>query len=129
MANRYKREAVLTALREMVLPICGDVHTSNRETVKTSANQFVIIRLPQGITPYADTHNTAYVQFQLFAKDVANGVESVARMESLIDGMSGLFPFNTELMSCNDKPLVLDSKSDGMGYHSIIMQFRIVIKV
>ena len=129
MANRYKREAVLTALREMVLPICGDVHTSNRETVKTSANQFVIIRLPQGITPYADTHNTAYVQFQLFAKDVANGVESVARMEYLIDGMSGLFPFNTELMSCNNKPLVLDSKSDGMGYHSIIMQFRIVIKV
>lgn len=129
MANRYKRQAVLSALVNMVKPICNDVHTSNRETVKTSSTQFVIIRLPQGITPYADTHNTAYVQFHLFAKDVSNGVESISRLESLIDGISTLFPFNTELMSCNDKPIQTDSKSDGMGYHSIIMQFRLVIKV
>lgn len=129
MANRYRRKEVLEALRNMVLPICSDVHTSNRETVKTKKNQFVIIRLPQGITPYADTHNTAYVQFHLFAKDIANGVESVQRMEDLVEAFSGLFPFNTDLMSCNETPMLLDSKSDGMGYHSMIMQFRIVIKV
>ena len=129
MANRYKRQAVLDALRKMILPICGEVHTSSRETVKATSNNFVIIKLPQGITPYADTHNTAYVQFHLYAKDIANGVESVQRMESLIDSVSGLFPFNTSLMSCNEKPLLLDSKSDGMGYHTSVMQFRIVIKV
>lgn len=129
MANRYKRQAVLTALRAMVLPICGDVHTSNRETVKTTSNEFVIIKLPQGISPYADTHNIAYVQFHLFAKDVSNGVESVSRLENLVEGISTLFPFNTDLMSCNDTPIQTDSKSDGMGYHSIIMQFKIVIKV
>ena len=129
MANRYNRKAVMEQLREMILPICDDVHTSSRETVKTSSNKFVIIKMPQGITPYADTHNTAYVQFHLFAKDISNGVESLQRMEELIDGISTLFPFNTELMSCNEKPLQLESKSDGMGYHSIIMQFKIVIKV
>ena len=129
MANRYKRKDVLDALRKMVLPICSEVHTSNRETVKTTSKQFVIIKLPQGIEPYADTHNTAYVQFQLFAKDVANGVESVERMESLIDGISGLFPFNTSLISCNETPFLTDSKTDGMGYHSSVMQFKIVIKV
>ena len=129
MANRYRRQEVLSALREMVLPICADVHTSNRETVKTSSNQFVIIKMPQGITPYADTHNTAYVQFHLFAKDVSNGIESISRMEDLVEGISTLFPFNTELMSCNQKPIQLESKTDGMGYHSIIMQFKIVIKV
>lgn len=121
--------AVMDALREMVLPICDDVHTSNRETVKTTSTKFVIIKMPQGITPYADTHNTAYVQFQLFAKDIINGVESLQRMEELVDGICTLFPFNTELMSCNDKPLQMESKTDGMGYHYIIMQFRIVIKV
>lgn len=129
MANRYKRQDVLKALREMILPICDDVHTANRETVKTTKNQFVIIKMPQGITPYADTHNTAYVQFQLYAKDVSNGVESVTRMEGLIEGVSGLFPFHTELISCNDTPLLTESKSDGMGYHSCIMQFKIIIKV
>lgn len=129
MANRYRRKEVLEALVQMVMPICGDVHTSNRETVKTTSEKFVIVKLPQGITPYADTHNTAFVQFQLFAKDITNGIESIGRMESLIEGISGLFPFNTPLMSCNDTPMQTESKSDGMGYHSIIMQFRIVIKV
>lgn len=129
MANRYKRKDVLDALRKMVLPVCAEIHTSNRETVKTTSNKFVIIKLPQGIEPYADTHNTAYVQFQLFAKDIANGVESVQRTEELIEGVSALFPFNTELMSCNDKPTLLPTVSDGMGYHSSIMQFKIVIKV
>lgn len=129
MINRYKRKAVLEALREMVLSFCPEVHTSNRETVKTTSDRFVIIRMPQGIEPYADTHNTAYVQLQLFAKDISNGVESVQRMEGLIESASSLFPFNTELMSCNDTPLLLDSRSDGMGYHSCIMQFKIIIKV
>ena len=128
MANRYNRQAVLTALRNKVLTVCNEVYTSNRETVKTSSNQFVVIRLPQGIDPYADTHNMAYVQFQLFAKDVSNGVEGVARMETLVDGISTLFPFNDGFISCNDTPIMLASQSDGMGYHSIIMQFQIVIK-
>lgn len=129
MANRYKRKDVVTALTEMVKTFCDEVHTSNRETVKTSSNQFVIVKMPQGILPYADTHNTAYVQFHLFAKDISNGVESITRMEELVEGASALFPFNTELMSCNDRPMMLESKPDGMGYHSVIMQFRIIIKV
>lgn len=129
MANRYRRKDVLEALRNMLLPVCSDVHTSSRETVKTSSNQFIIVKLPQGISPYADTHNTAYVQFHLYAKDVANGVESVTRMESLIEGVSSLFPFNGDVISCNDKPIMTECKSDGMGYHTLAMQFKIVIKI
>lgn len=129
MANRYKRKDVMEALRNMIVPICPDVHTSNRETVKTSSDKFVIIKMPQGIDPYADTHNIAYVQFHLFAKDIANGVESLQRMEELVDSVSNLLPFNTELMSCNDIPVLTESKTDGMGYHSSVLQFKIVIKV
>jgi len=128
MANRYNRKSVLSELRTMVLTKCSEVYMTNRETVKTTTDKFVIIKLPQGIDPYADTHNTAYVQFQLFAKDVNNGVESIERMESLIDGICELFPFNNGHISCNDTPIQLPSKSDGMGYHSVIMQFQIVIK-
>lgn len=129
MINRYRHLEVLAALRAMVIPICGNVHTTSRETVMESSNQFVIIKLPQGIYPYADTHNTAYVQFQLYAKDIGNGVESVSRMEDLIDGICTLFPFHNDLMSCNEKPVLLESKSDGMGYHSCVMQFKIAILV
>lgn len=119
---------MLLELREMILPICSDIHTSNRETVKTTKTQFVIIKMPQGISPYADTHNTAYVQIHLFVKDIANGVESVEKMESLVEQVSSLFPFSSDLMSCNETPLLLESKSDGMGYHSSVLQFRITIK-
>ena len=129
MGNRYRRKEVLEALRTMLLGVCDTVYTSSRETVTTTKDKFIIIKLPQGITPVSKIHNTAYVQLHLFAKDVANGVESVNKQESLTDGVCALIPFNTELMSCNDIPLVLESKSDGMGYHYIIMQFRIVIKV
>lgn len=119
---------MLSELRTMVLTKCSEVYMTNRETVKPTTDKFVIIKLPQGIDPYADTHNTAYVQFQLFAKDVNNGVESIERMEKLIDGICELFPFNNGHISCNDTPIQLPSKPDGMGYHSVIMQFKIVIK-
>jgi len=128
MTSIYKRRDVLLELREMILPICSDIHTSNRETVKTTKTQFVIIKMPQGISPYADTHNTAYVQIHLFVKDIANGVESVEKMESLVEQVSSLFPFSSDLMSCNETPLLLESKPDGMGYHSSVLQFRITIK-
>ena len=128
MTSIYKRRDVLLELREMILPICSDIHTSNRETVKTTKKQFVIIKMPQGISPYADTHNTAYVQIHLFVKDISNGIESVEKMESLVEQVSSLFPFSSDLMSCNETPLLLESKSDGMGYHSSVLQFRITIK-
>jgi len=128
MTSIYKRRDVLLELREMILPICSDIHTSNRETVKTTKTQFVIIKMPQGISPYADTHNTAYVQIHLFVKDISNGIESVEKMESLVEQVSSLFPFSSDLMSCNETPLLLESKSDGMGYHSSVLQFRITIK-
>ena len=119
---------MLSELRTMVLTKCNEVYMTNRETVKATTDKFVIIKLPQGIDPYADTHNIAYVQFLLFAKDVNNGVESIDRLEKLIDGISDLFPFNNGHISCNDTPIQLPSTSDGMGYHSVIMQFKIVIK-
>ena len=97
MASIYKRRDVLLELREMILPICSDIHTSNRETVKTTKKQFVIIKMPQGISPYADTHNTAYVQIHLFVKDISNGVESVEKMESLVEQVD--WNWQTDLMS------------------------------
>lgn len=129
MVNRYKREAVLTELYTMMTGVCKDVYTSSRPTVKDTTDKFVVIRLPQGIRPVSDIHNTAYVQLHLYAKDRANGVEHVQRIEELVDGVLALIPFDTELMSCNETPVQLESKSDGLGYHSVVIQFRITIKI
>ena len=129
MANRYKREAVLESLYTKAKTVCDNVFTSSRPVATDKMDSFIVVRLPQGIDPYADTHNIAYVQFVSFVRDRQGGVERADVMEEMIDGISALFPFNDSLMSCNDTPLVLDTKSDGMGFHSTIIQFKIVIKL
>lgn len=129
MANGYKRKEVLEELYGKALTVCDRVFTSFRPTATDKMDKFIVVRLPQGIYPYADTHNTAYVQMICFVRDRQGGIENADVMEELIDGITSFVPFNDELMSCNEKPLVLETKSDGMGFHSTIIQFQIVIKI
>lgn len=129
MANGYKRKEVLEELYGKALTVCDKVFTSFRPTATDKMDKFIVVRLPQGIYPYADTHNTAYVQMICFVRDRQGGIENADVMEELIDGITSFVPFNDELMSCNEKPLVLETKSDGMGFHSTIIQFQIVIKI
>lgn len=129
MANRYKRADVLEMLYRSLTGLCGKVFTSNRPVATEKMDSFLVIRLSQGVYPYADTHNTAYVQVHCFVRDGQGGIENVGEMERLIDGVVSLVPFNNALMSCNDTPLVLETKSDGMGFHCTIIQFKLVINV
>lgn len=129
MANRYQRKDVLEALAAKAKTVCDRVYTSSRPTATDKMDAFIVVRLPQGIDPYADTHNIAYVQMNCFVRDRQGGVENVNVMEELIEGITSLTPFNDELMSCNGSPLVLETKSDGMGFHSTIIQFKVVIKL
>ena len=129
MANRYQRKDVLAMLYGMVSAFCDKVFTSNRPVATDKMDSFLVIRLSQGVYPYADTHNTAYVQVHCFVRDRQGGVENVGEMERLIDGVVSLVPFNNSLMSCNDTPLVLETKSDGMGFYCTVIQFKLVINV
>jgi hypothetical protein len=127
--NRYKRIEVLQELCEKAGTVCGNVYTNTRPTAVEKMDEFIVVRLPQGIDPYADTHNTAFVQMNCFARDRQGGITNENVLERLVDGVVNLLPFNDSLMSCNDAPLVMGTVSDGMGFHSTIIQFRIVIKV
>lgn len=129
MANRYKREDVLNELYNMALTVCDKVFTSSRPTATDKMDSFIVVRLPQGIDPYADTHNIAYVQMNCFTRDKQGGIANETAMEELVDGVINLLPYDDDLISCNSKPIILETKSDGMGFHSTIIQFKIVIKV
>ena len=128
MANRYKGRQVKEALYAMVSGICDKVYT-DRPTATEQMDKFVVIRLPQGITPYADTHNIAYVQISCFSRDRQGGVVNEDALEELVDGVVNLLPFDTDLMSCNEKARIFGTTGDGMGFHSTIIQFKIIIKV
>lgn len=129
MANRFKREDVLQALCTKVGGVSDYVFTTSRPSATSKMDDFIVIRLSNGITPYADTHNYSDVQFICFVRDVQGGVENVVKEEELIDGILSIFPFNDSLISCNNTPVVLVSKSDGMGFHSTIIQAKVIIKV
>lgn len=129
MANRYKREEVLQALYTKASTVCDKVFTSSRPTATDKMDEFIVVRLPQGIDPYADTHNIAVVQMNCFVRDRQGGIAREDVMEEMIEGITALTPFNDSLMSCNDSPLILNTVSDGMGFHSTIIQFKIVIKL
>ena len=128
MAREYKRKEVLQELEGKAAMFSQNVF-STRPSATDQMDDFIIVRLPQGITPYADTHNTAYVQMICFVRDRQGGRENIERMDELIQGVVSMVPFNDSLMSCNDAPLVLETKSDGMGFHSTIIQFHVVIKI
>lgn len=131
MANRYKGKEVLEALCNMITEanISNNVYTRTRPTATEKMDEFIVIRLPQGIDPYADTHNIAYVQFNCFARDRQGGIVNENVIESMVEGVTSLMPFDTDLMSCNSTPVILEVKTDGMGFHSVIIQIKIVIKV
>lgn len=129
MANRYKRKEVLQALYAKASAVCDKVFTSSRPTATDKMDEFIVVRLPQGIDPYADTHNIAVVQMNCFVRDRQGGIAREDVMEEMIEGITALTPFNDSLMSCNDTPLILNTVSDGMGFHSTIIQFKIVIKL
>lgn len=128
MANRYKRQEVLMMLTDMAKSVCENVFVSTRPQSKQPYNEFLVVRVGN-IDPYAQTHNIATVQINCFAKDRDGGVEAADRIETLIDGVTSLLPFDNERMSCNENPIILPSVSDGMGYHAVIIQFKLIIKL
>jgi len=128
MANRYNRQEVLQMLVDKAKSVCENVFVSTRPQSKPSYTDFLVVRVGN-INPYAQTHNIATVQINCFSKDRDGGVEAVDRIETLIDGVTSLLPFDNELASCNENPIILPSVSDGMGYHAVIIQFKLIIKL
>lgn len=128
MANIYNRQNVLETLVEMAKSVCDEVYVSTRPQSKKTGTDFIVVRL-NTINPYADTHNIAIAQINCFTKDRDGGVEAADRLESMIDGVTSMIPFDNSVMSCNENPSILPSVSDGMGYHAVIIQFKIIIKL
>ena len=134
MANRYRRKDILEALYTMMSEIVGEVYTTNRPTEKAPTQDWAVVKLPYGINADSSIHNTAYAQIQLFYKDRQNGIENVNRGEELIDATVNTIKRDLvaggryeSLMTCNEEPRPMYFKSDYMGYHAIVIHFKLII--
>lgn len=134
MANRFKRKEVLNALFTMMSDIVEEVYTTERPNVKDTTQNWAVVSLPYGINAETSTLNYAFARIQLFYKDREKGIENVDTGEELVDKTINAMKRDLvaggryeSLMTCNDEPRVLYFKSDNMGYHAIVIQFKVII--
>ena len=121
-------EQILRMLHDKVSGLTDKVFTNTRPLAYEQMDDFIVVRLVSE-DPYADTHNMGYVQYHIYVRDRQGGIENVPKMGELVEGVKSLHPFNNTYASCNSKPTQLQSKSDGMGFHVTVIQFRLVIKL
>ena len=114
-------------LCQKVSGVSSKVFTNTRPLATDQMDDFIVVRLTND-DPYADTHDIGYVQYLVYVRDRQGGIENVPRMGELVAGVKSVYPFNNELAVSNAKPVQLQSKSDGLGFHVTIIQFRIVLK-
>jgi len=126
--NRTQYEKLLSMLCVKAATVSTKVFTNTRPLATDKMDDFIVVRLTSQ-DPYADTHDLGYVQFHIFVRDRQGGIENVPRMGEMVQGVKALLPFNNDLATCNSKPVQLQSKEDGMGFHVTVLQYHIVVKL
>lgn len=125
---KFHRADILRELTEMVAGI-GDnnVFCHDRPAAKMPGmDKFIVVRLPQGVRSASSIHSTSYCQIVVFAKDNEGGLEDTLTLEEMSDSVSELFPIVTPLFSAIE-PKLLNGGNDGLGFHALIIQARLII--
>lgn len=123
----YPRLEVLRELDRLTSGISPNRFISTRPPATAEPMQdFLLIRLPQTIYDRGDTYQSTVGQIAVFARDIQGGLEDTLRLEHMQQAVTALFPVAAETFHAT-RPLVLPGGSDGAGFHSLIIQFRITI--
>ena len=123
----FPRMEVFQSLYELTADITPNRFISTRpSSTDKSMQEFLLIRLPQGIRDRGDTYQNARGQIVVFVRDVQGGLENTFTLEKLQKTIVDLFPIVAEHYHAK-KPVLLPGGSDGAGFHSLIIQFSITI--
>lgn len=128
MAEKTHYEQLLSMLCEKVGGLTEKVFTNTRPLAYEQMSDFIVVRLVSE-DPYAATHDMGYVQYHVYVRDRQGGIENVPRMGELVEGVKSVYPFSNALATSNAKPVQLQSRSDGLGFHVTVIQYRLVIKI
>ena len=116
----YRRMDILKQIADAVTGIGEKVFITDRPAAEQKAmKDFVVIRLQQTIQ---DT----YCQINVFAHDRSNGIENTVRLDEMQMEVVSKFPIVTELFSAVS-PRLLPGGNDGLGFHSLIIQAKLII--
>lgn len=125
---KFQRADILRRLTEAVASIGdGNVYCHDRPTANfPGVEKFVVVRLPQGIRSASSIHSTSYCQIVVFAKDNEGGLEDTLTLDEMANAVCGLLPMTNPLFSVIE-PKLLNGGNDGLGFHALIIQARLII--
>lgn len=125
---QFPRADILRQLTELVAEI-GDGNTfcnDRPSATMPGMEKFIVVRLPQGIRSASAIHSTSYCQIVVFAKDNAHGLEDTVTLDEMANEVCALFPIATPLFTAIE-PKLLNGGNDGLGFHALIIQARLII--
>lgn len=132
----YPRMEILQSLYELTADISENRFVTTRpNAVGDGMEDFLLIRIPQTIYDRGDTYQTTTGQIICFVRDIQgsdadgntiSGMENTLRLEQMQSEVLNLFPI-VEKRYHAKFPKLLPGGSDGTGFHSLIIQFSIII--
>lgn len=130
--SAYPRMEVLQSLYELTASISENRFISTRpNAVGEEMQDFLLIRISQSMDEWGNVCQFSIGQVAVFAKDVQYGLENTLRLEIMQSAVMDIFGKERVITTPTFtawEPRLLPGGSDGAGFHSLIIQFRLQIK-
>lgn len=129
----YNRAKLQKALGQKFKDVSKNIfYTTRPNAVSESMNDFIIIRLPQGIEQWGDACQLAKGQVSLFARDKNGGLENSPKLDAMLTDVIQLFSESgvmiDDFYSAWEVRLVGEG-ADDLGFHFLTIQFQIQIRL
>ncbi len=122
----FPRVEVLGPFVESLKAISPVVYLTSRPSAAPGQpDDFIVVRLPNGIRDSADTYQSAKVHVYLFARDRAGEIENAWRLDEMMNTLCEMCPIIHPRFTI-DRPVYLGGGPD-VGFHFIRMQLTITI--
>jgi hypothetical protein len=128
MALSFNRKAILADLQQVFTDVVDTIIFTDRTEISPSqVDKFAVIRLPQGIRTASSIRNETYAQIVLFARNKEYGYEDTKTLDEMEQLALAKFPISTDLLT-GLSPRLMNGGNDSLGFHSVIIQFKITIR-
>lgn len=114
---------IRTALYQLAKTVTPNVFGQDRPLAsQEQMDKFIVVSIKSKY-PHSCITDTGYIQFNLYVRDKANGQFNDDVMQGLIDAVKEL-DMRSELWQIQGTPLETDPKTDKLGFHAVIIQWR-----
>lgn len=121
----FNRLDILKIFKTAFSDIVPKVYYTDRpSSTNTQYSTFIVVK--SGDMEDNGAWQDSYINLLIFAKDT-DGLESTSVLDGLQKEIFNKLPITNDILF-TQKPMMLESKSDGSGFHYLTIYFGIIIK-